>query len=184
MIAFEGYGPCSWAGIHVASAISGPSRRLTLGCRIDGDAHDNVLEGTEWRDVIRGLGGKDRISGGPATDPLYGGPGDDVIRGGPYLVDSGDVIDGGPGNDILHGGRAEGSNHGADDVLFGLSGADVLSGGPGRDVPSGGSGPDTIHARDGERSNVANCGRGRDVSLVDKFDRVARDCESVRLGRP
>ena len=183
VVAFEGYGPCSWAGIHVASAISGPSRRLTLGCRIDGDARDNVLEGTEWRDVINGFGGKDRISGGPATDLLYGGPGDDVIRGGPYLVDSGDMIDGGPGNDILHGGRAEGGNHGADDVLFGRSGADVLSGGPGRDLLSGGSGPDTIHARDGER-DVVNCGRGRDVAFVDQLDRVARDCESVRLGQP
>src|SRR5580765_2131581 len=183
LIAFEKYDPCSWAGIHVASAISGPSRRLTLGCRIDGDDRDNVLEGTEWRDVITGFRGKDQILGGSATDLLYEGPGDDVIRGGPYLVDSGDVIDGGPGDDILHGGRAEASDHGTDDVLFGRSGADVLSGGPGRDLFRGGGGPDTIHARDGER-DVISCGRGRDVALVDKFDRVARDCEYVRLGRP
>ena len=182
VIAFESYDPCSWAGIHVASAISGSIRRLTLGCRINGDARDNVLQGTVWRDVIAGLRGNDRILGGPASDLLYGGPGDDVISGGPYFDDRGDVIDGGPGDDILHGGRAEGSDHGKDDLLLGRSGADVLSGGPGRDVLNGGSGPDTIHARDGER-DVISCGRGRDVALVDKFDR-AQDCESVRLGRP
>ena len=85
----------------------------------------------------------------------------DVLRGTPYA-------------DVLHG-------LGGPDRLFGLGGADTLVGGLGADILSGGDGNDTISARDGIRDTVS-CGRGRDVVVADRLDRVARDCETVRRG--
>jgi hypothetical protein len=194
---------CSWPGIHVSSA-TGSYRRLTLDCRIDGTGVGETIEGTTWSDVIAGRGGSDRIFGGDDADTLLGGPGDEFIfggdgadrlvggpgndwlKGGRQLVEGrvidGNFIDGGPGNDILEGGPGEGPDYGPDDHLLGRSGSDVLRGGPGRDVLSGGDGRDTIHARDGERDRI-DCGRGRDVASIDRFDRVAGNCEGVRKGR-
>ncbi len=85
----------------------------------------------------------------------------DVLRGTPYA-------------DVLRG-------LGGPDRLFGLGGADTLVGGLGADTLSGGDGNDTISARDGARDTVT-CGRGRDVVVADRLDRVARDCETVRRG--
>jgi Tol biopolymer transport system component len=41
---------------------------------------------------------------------------------------------------------------------------------------------DVVRARNGLRDTVV-CGRGRDLVLADRTDRVARDCESVRRAR-
>lgn len=65
------------------------------------------------------------------------------------------------------------------DVLCGLAGADRLSGGAGADVFRAGAGADTVGARDGTADAVA-CGPGRDTAVVDRRDRVNRDCERVR----
>lgn len=175
-------GPCSWTGIHVASASSRKVRRLTLDCRVDGTAASERLEGTEESDLISGRRGADRIFGYGSADTIHAGPGNDWVTGGPYAEgDEGDYIDGGPGNDVLDGGRAPQSNYSTvDDVLLGRAGSDVLRGGPGFDILSGGTGNDTIHARDGSQDRIT-CGPGRDVALVDKRDRVATDCETVRV---
>jgi hemolysin type calcium-binding protein len=96
---------------------------------------------------------------------VYGHRGNDVITG--FAIPEGaisqDRIDGGEGRDVLNGRNAD----------------DVLTGGSGRDRVSGGRGADTIRVRDGQRDSVA-CGRGRDVVLADRKDRVAKDCEKVR----
>jgi len=41
---------------------------------------------------------------------------------------------------------------------------------------------DLILARNGLRDSIV-CGRGRDVVIADRVDRVAPDCESVRRAR-
>jgi len=176
----HGY-PCSPVGIHVTSASSGSTKRLTLGCRVDGTRRNDRLEGTEWSDVMSGRRGADRIVGFGSADQIFGGPGNDRINGGPYSDDDeGDLIDGGPGNDVLDGGNAQQADYGVyDDVLYGRSGNDGLRGGPGRDILDGGPGNDTIQARDGGRDEV-RCGPGNDLALVDRRDHVARDCEHVR----
>jgi hypothetical protein len=43
-----------------------------------------------------------------------------------------------------------------------------------------GAGKDRVLARDGRR-DVIDCGHGRDVAIVDRFDRTRR-CEHVRPG--
>jgi len=56
----------------------------------------------------------------------------------------------------------------------------------GRDRFSGGRGNDTINARDRSSSarraaDIISCGAGRhDRAVVDRRDRVARDCEAIR----
>jgi Ca2+-binding RTX toxin-like protein len=174
--------PCSWPGIHVASASSGKVRRLTLDCRVDGTAASETLEGSEENDLISGRRGADRIFGYGSADTIHAGPGNDWVTGGPYAEgDEGDYIDGGPGKDVLEGGRGQQSSYSMwDDVLLGRAGSDVLRGGPGFDILSGGTGNDTIHARDGVQDRI-KCGPGHDVALVDKRDRVAADCETVRV---
>jgi Tol biopolymer transport system component len=124
--------------------------------RRNGSAGTNILFGLAGDDVLRGLGGADCVFGGSGNDRLSGGTGNDRL-------------DGGAGNDRLEGGP----------------GADRLTDVRGRDRFSGGSGADRINARDRtrrdrRRTDVVRCGPGRDVALVDRADRVARDCERVR----
>ena len=59
------------------------------------------------------------------------------------------------------------------DRLLGLAGADRLLGGEGDDCLRGGGGPDRI-----------DCGPGDDSAMVDRADRVAGNCEHVRVARP
>lgn len=143
--------------------------RLTNDCRILGTAGDDVLSGTPLADVLLGEGGNDTLKavwGDWTGDTLEGGPGKDLLLGSFRS----DTLDGGPGADILRGGPT----------------ADRLVGGPGRDVLQGQGGRDAIFARDGWRDRVScgtNVGRTTgpegDVAYVDRFDRVARDCEYV-----
>jgi hypothetical protein len=119
--------------------------------------------------------GNDTRSGTPGTNIMFGLDGADVLRG----LAGDDCLYGDAGSDRLLGGRGR-------DRLFGGAGADVLSDARGRDTFSGGTGNDRIDARDETRSgrriaDAVSCGRGlRDVALVDRADRVRRDCERVR----
>lgn len=69
------------------------------------------------------------------------------------------------------------SGRGGNDVLIGRGDSDRLFGGPGRDL---------IDARDPGRpeGDLVNCGPGFDRAIVDPSteDRVARNCERVRVG--
>ena len=60
------------------------------------------------------------------------------------------------------------------------SGNDRIKAGPGRDCLLGDSGRDRLHAADGMRDMV-RCGRGRDVAIIDRKDRVRR-CEKIVFG--
>ena len=101
----------------------------------------------------------------------------DTIHGSPYF----DIINGLGGADHLYGLRGNDKILGeaGNDRLVGDDGNDVLFGGPGNDVISGGSGNDTIIG--GPGADRIDCGPGNDVvEGVDRFDRVARNCEHVR----
>ena len=77
---------------------------------------------------------------------------------------AGDRLKGGAGNQRIRG----------------MSGNDRIKAGPGRDCLLGDGGRDRLHAKDGRRDMV-RCGRGRDVAIVDRKDRVRR-CEKVVRG--
>ena len=121
------------------------------------------LVGAAHAAKVIGTPGKDRIVGTAKNDTLIGRGGADTLigRGGA------DKINGGRGNDRLIGGP----------------GNDRLNGGPGRDRLNGGPGNDRIDAR-GNGIDTITCGPGRDTVIADRSDRIARDCENVRLPAP
>ncbi len=89
------------------------------------------------------------------------------------------------GKDVIVGVQGDGGNdrinaRDGNDRASGLGGDDRITGGAGHDKLSGGDGDDDIRARDGERDRIS-CGAGRDVVVADRVDRVARDCERVKL---
>jgi hypothetical protein len=128
------------------------------GHRFWASRFDNIWRNTEGldaftaapgdRDLIIGLGGDDTLDAGDRRDVVVGGPGNDTITGG----DQNDRLVGGPGDDIIEGGD-------------------------GRDVIRAGRGDDTVLAADGRRDWV-RCGLGEDEYTADRFDRVARNCET------
>jgi Ca2+-binding RTX toxin-like protein len=81
-----------------------------------------------------------------------------------------DVLRGTPVRDVLLG-------LGGADRILGLGGYDQLDGGRGNDRIYGGAGADTIYG--GPGADRISCGTGRDTAFMDKYDRVARDCELV-----
>jgi Tol biopolymer transport system component len=78
------------------------------------------------------------------------------------------------------GGRIDGT--GAADHICGRRGADRIHPGYGKDYVTAGAGPDVIYARDGY-GDLLTCGRGRDLVIADRTDKVSRSCERVRRGR-
>lgn len=68
------------------------------------------------------------------------------------------------------------------DVLLAGDGPDVIRPGAGRDGVRGGTGADVVLARDRTVDHI-RCGSGRDRAVVDRRDRVARDCEIVARRR-
>ena len=147
----------------------------------------DALRGTQAGDRLYGLGGRDRLSGLGGRDCLYGGAGSDRLIGGigsDRLAGSSDKdrLAGGSGSDRLVGGS--GNDHltggSGNDRLSGGSGSDRLNGGRGRNRYAAGTGRDIVNARNRRRDRV-DCGPGRDIARVDRFDRVRR-CERVRRG--
>jgi uncharacterized repeat protein (TIGR01451 family) len=120
-----------------------------VGVTRRGNVGANALRGTSFADFLYGLAGNDQLFGLAGNDRLFGGPGNDLLYGA-------------AGNDRLHG----------------EAGNDVLNGGQGSDQLDAGAGNDTIQARDGNRDDV-RCGGGNDAVLVDKKDKVARNCETI-----
>jgi Tol biopolymer transport system component len=171
-LAFAGSGECQDRfGIYVVRTDGTRQRRVTNDCRIVGTPGDDVLHGTDLADVLDGLAGNDRLVArdpGYVGDTLLGGPGNDVLVGD-YRID---IVSGGSGDDVLRGGPS----------------GDQLVGGPGRDRIDGQGGRDLVYARDGQR-DIVICGTNapgtpeRDEVVVDRFDRVAGDCEVVN-GQP
>ena len=124
----------------------------------------NVVVGRKGTDVLTGSSAGDLIVGRQDIDFLFGLGGPDCIRGerGDDIIDGGDgddLVDGGSGDDRIRGGDG-------DDRLYGRRGINRYNGGPG---------DDRIYARNG-RSEIVECGSGRDVVKADRTDRLRR-CE-------
>jgi hypothetical protein len=110
-------------------------------------------------DVRKGTRKRDRLRGSDRGDKIKGRKGDDRIKG----LDGDDCLKGNRGRDRVKGNGDE----------------DEVSGGKGRDNLIGGGGKDKIKARGGGRDRV-RCGKGKDKAVVDRRDRVRKDCERVR----
>jgi Ca2+-binding RTX toxin-like protein len=169
-----------------------------------GDARDNVLlgaagndrlAGAEGDDLLIGDVGNDTLSGDAGNDTLLGSDGNDNLSG----ADGNDDLKGEAGNDTIDGGRGKDRHFGGphvDTILYSARSAGVtvsLDGAAGNGERSEddfinhdvenvttGSGGDTIDADDNLKGEV-KCGAGTDIVTVDSDDRVAGDCETVRV---
>ena len=187
-------------GTNAADVIRGSAGADVLYGRQGGDLlvgedGDDRLFGGRGRDRLQGKAGHDALFGGPGRDRLFGGAGRDLIQGGlgnDRIEGAGDKdrlyggrgrdgLSGGAGRDLIQGGlgndRIEGA--GDKDRLYGGRGRDGLSGGAGEDVLIGGSGNDRLNGGSGKDRIV--CGGGIDIVASASGDRVAADCEAVRV---
>ncbi|HEX8743116.1 MAG TPA: Calx-beta domain-containing protein [Thermoleophilaceae bacterium] len=124
---------------------------------VRGAGRTDILTGSPAGDLITGRTDIDFLFGLAGDDCVYGEKGDDIIDGG----DGDDLVDGGSGDDRIRGGDG-------DDRLYGRRGINRYDGGPG---------DDRIYARNG-RSEIVECGPGRDVVKADRKDRFRR-CERI-----
>jgi Ca2+-binding RTX toxin-like protein len=171
---------------------------------VTGGAGDDRLESSA-NAVIRfdGGDGDDTLVAGPAASAyLLGGAGADVMTSdvGCCAVAGYTDHDGAGVRVTLDGKANDGAAGEGDDVrtigVTGSSGADViagddranaLSGGGGADVLRGGGGDDSIDAAvpDAPASDgpdTVTCGAGDDQVVADANDKVALDCERIRVG--
>jgi RTX calcium-binding nonapeptide repeat (4 copies)/WD40-like Beta Propeller Repeat len=128
---------------------------------------------------VHGTDRADRVVGTAARDVVFPGAGDDRVSsgGGDDRIDTTygrDFVDAGPSNDIVY-------TQGNDDVLLGRAGRDFLIAGNGEDIVDGGPGRDWIVVAGDGRVDRVRCGAGKDFVDADPPDKVARDCERVRL---
>ena len=147
---------------------------------IEGTDGADTLLGTDDGDAIRARGGNDTVSAAGKEDCVVGSSGDDTLsgeRGADELRGGGDddVVKGGESGDLIKGNAGE-------DRLKGGTGPDTIRGGADKDKIGGGEDDDRINVRGGGRDRV-NCGAGEDRVKAGKRDRVAKNCERVKLRR-
>jgi hypothetical protein len=130
----------------------------------------HCVHGSDLRDGIVGTNDRDVIFPGAGDDRVWGRAGDDRIDTGFGR----DFVDAGSENDIVY-------TQGNDDRLYGGRGTDYLTAGNGEDVVDGGPGRDWIFVAGDDRVDRVRCGPGKDFVLADRVDRVATDCETVKL---
>lgn len=146
-------GPTTWYEIPIHASLTAGAAGLGSTERGSQDVEFFV------RRCEVNVAGSGVLLGTPYDDELCGRLGSDRISG----LERNDLLWGGAGNDVLVGG----------------SGDDRIYGGRGRDQLSGGAGRDLLAARDRQPGDLIACGPGRDRAVVDRRDRVARDCERV-----
>lgn len=157
-------------------SLGGPARYSLVVQRTTAGASLEAVSSPIWVDPAGDPEDRDR------PEPPPPGPGPERCRDVPALrlTPGADSFAGTPGPDRVHGaaGADRLRGRGGDDCLAGGRGRDRIAGGPGRDRLRGGRGADRINARDGG-ADVVRCGRGRDLAIADRHDRV-RGCERVR----
>jgi hemolysin type calcium-binding protein len=156
--------------------------------RLDGgDGNDTLLTGPSAGAYLLGGAGADVMAstGGCCAIAGY----DDHDRSGVRVTLDGRANDGAPGEgDDVRTSGVTGSP--GPDVITGDARANSLTGGGGADVIDGGGGDDSIHASlegdqasDGADSpDTVTCGAGTDDVVADENDRIAVDCERIRVG--
>jgi Ca2+-binding RTX toxin-like protein len=179
------------------------SDKLSGGAGVDvvqGEDGNDSVAGDEGNDVVQGGAGTDTLSGGPGADRLAGGSDRDTVayssepdvivrldahRASTGLLDDTDQID---EVEDVRGGTREDTITGSDggNALTGGTGEDYLDGRRGVDGLDGGPSADLVIARDGAKDQPVSCGRGKDLAIVDRRDRVVRSgegrCEQVDDG--
>lgn len=121
----------------------------------------------------------DDVLTGPGLNTLNAGSGNDDVR---VFGGTGSSLTGGSGNDRVISARGSDGLSGGygNDRLYGYDGKDDIQGGAGRDRIAAGPGNDRITSRErGDERDVVDCGRGKDVVIADRHDRIARNCERV-----
>ncbi|MBI4172750.1 MAG: hypothetical protein HY511_08305 [Actinobacteria bacterium] len=165
---------------------------------VSGVGNDTIRLG-DGNNIVEVAGGNNSIVVGSGFNTIHTGAGSDRVesRGGPDTVVLGggdDVASTGAGADrvALGEGNDVGLLGAGDDVAYGGAGVDFLGGGAGNDRLFGGrgvdrlwggDGNDVLDVADGTRGDRVACGRGRDVVIADRGDRIAFDCEVVRYRR-
>ncbi len=141
---------------------------LDDGVVVDGEAGNDSVIGSEFRDLLLGELGADTIRGGDDADTIRGGWGSDLLVGdaGDDLIEgagNSDQLEGGLGNDILRGQAGNDTLIGGDgdDGLAGHVGIDFLDGGAGNDVLLGGDGNDNLTAGAGNDTALGGAGIDR-----------------------
>jgi Ca2+-binding RTX toxin-like protein len=141
---------------------------------MSGTLADNQMFGEAGRDTMAGKGGADYLRGDQGADTVSGnGAGDQFLWGGGFDV----------------GGNYD---DGADDVVYGGSGADSIVGGfakGGVDSLYGGRGDDTINAAQRDSGTgaavtkeVIDCGAGTDTVFYDRGKDEVKNCEIENQG--
>jgi Ca2+-binding RTX toxin-like protein len=138
------------------------------GVLVHGEAGNDSVIGSEFRDLLLGEGGADTIRGGDDADTIRGGWGNDLLIGdaGDDFIEGGgnsDRLEGRLGNDILRGQVGNDVLIGGDgnDGLAGHAGNDLLDGGAGNDVLLGGAGDDNLAAGDDDDTALGGAGIDR-----------------------
>lgn len=128
--------------------------------KLNGNGHNDTIDGSKLKDkidggpgddLIRGKGGNDVLNGRSGNDRVFGNAGNDKIR----THSGNDKAVGGPGNDRINtsSGNDNINGGGGDDRISAGSGNDRINGGKGNDTASTGSGNDRV-------KNVENNGGG------------------------
>jgi uncharacterized repeat protein (TIGR01451 family) len=133
------------------------------GDDLKGTNGNNTLKGTKKSDRLRGLGGNDKLNGKKDADCILGAEGNDKIVGD----DGDDVIRAGGDNDTVSAGDG-------DDNVRAQNGEDKINGGAGNDF---------LKAQ-AKGSDVVKCGPGNDRVIGDEKDKIAGDCEKVKIVNP
>jgi hypothetical protein len=166
--------------------------RASLGGGDDTIAFVDMPDDNEGQAAVRAsLGGGDDLAlfsshdidppgAGPGIDVVDGGSGSDILR----LHNYGDTnrirVDGGSGDDAAAVRYSQTAGKGLSLTVNLGSGNDRLTlVAPGAARVRGGNGGDRINTRGGGQDRIS-CGSGKDRVRVDKKDRVASDCETVR----
>ncbi|WP_272923805.1 hypothetical protein [Streptomyces sp. SID3343] len=95
------------AGTHTCLLSAGQGNDFVTArdCRIEGDAGNDTLIGSDGDDLLFGGDGDDRLDGARGNDTLDGGTGNDSLQGGPGF----DTLLGGNGDDHCDVGADSGT---------------------------------------------------------------------------
>lgn len=149
-----------------------------------GDGNDTLLAGPSAGAYLLGGAGADLMESGADCCAIAGY--DDHDAAGVRVTLDGTPNDGGAGEgDDVRTSGVVGSP--GPDVIIGDARANSLSGSGGADVIDGGGGDDAIDAtvQDAQASDgpdTVTCGAGNDSVVADENDKVAVDCERIRVG--
>ena len=183
-----GNGNDNITGSGVANTLRGGGGADTL----NGTSGDDTLQGdrgccTYSPDIFIGGAGTDTVTYRDHSSPVFvdiDGIADDGLGPGTENDNVQTTVEnviGGSSSDTITGSNAANAISGRDgaDHLIGGGGGDHLTGGTSADTLEGEAGKDELNSRGDNSSDTDNCGTEGDVAIVDLFDVVNPDCETL-----